>query len=199
MTENTIIETLTRFGFTRRTNELDPFVISNIFVKDNVEVCVRHLFDEFEHKSSIELFVYLTNLFISKATPSPTDSLNLDGIKPHKVVGDWHDCSKQVIEINDYEYDIGNLITSVRDLEPFDLPIKGLNIDYHSPCENSVRSFSTHMVACLQADLDYPIILSPTGIIMDGRHRLVKALILGKETIKAVQLEEWPSGTYVGQ
>ena len=195
MTRVEIIDAVKFLGFVNRPNAMAPNTLSDIYTKSELDICIETLYRMFRDKPEVDLLIYLKLLMTNESS----SYLNLDKIKPHKIVEDWHDCSKQTIEIHDYEYDVGNLIISARDLEPFDLPIKGLNIDYHSPCGNSVRSFSTHMVACLKVDLDYPIILSPTGIIMDGRHRLVKALVLGKETIKAVQLEEWPSGTYVGQ
>jgi len=49
-----------------------------------------------------------------------------------------------------------------------------------------------HMRAVSNADLNYPIILDEDGEILDGRHRIMKALFLGKETIKAVRFEENP-------
>ncbi len=41
-----------------------------------------------------------------------------------------------------------------------------------------------------ETDLKYPIILSNTGRVMDGMHRVIKAILLGQETIKAVQFKE---------
>lgn len=39
----------------------------------------------------------------------------------------------------------------------------------------------------LTADLDYPIILHPEGWVMDGCHRIVRALREGRSTIRAVR------------
>ncbi len=49
------------------------------------------------------------------------------------------------------------------------------------------------------ADLSYPIILSATGDVMDGRHRLAKAAMLGYDTIQAVQFEIDPPPDYIGR
>jgi hypothetical protein len=38
-------------------------------------------------------------------------------------------------------------------------------------------------------DLSHPIILGFDGRVMDGMHRIAKALLLGRETISAVQFE----------
>lgn len=43
-----------------------------------------------------------------------------------------------------------------------------------------------------KADLKYPIILSASGRVMDGMHRVCKALLQGWDTIKGVQFEEDP-------
>jgi hypothetical protein len=50
-----------------------------------------------------------------------------------------------------------------------------------------------HMRAVNDADLDKPIILDEDGELMDGRHRLMKAMLIGNETIKAVRFDENPS------
>ncbi len=44
----------------------------------------------------------------------------------------------------------------------------------------------------MEADLAYPIILDPYGRIMDGMHRVVKALTEGRKTILAYRLSELP-------
>jgi hypothetical protein len=43
-----------------------------------------------------------------------------------------------------------------------------------------------------EADLSFPIILSSAGAVMDGRHRIAKALLQGRAAIEAVQFEEDP-------
>jgi hypothetical protein len=40
------------------------------------------------------------------------------------------------------------------------------------------------------ANLDYPILLHPKGHIMDGYHRVAKALLEGKKTIKVLRFTE---------
>ncbi len=44
----------------------------------------------------------------------------------------------------------------------------------------------------LEAELEYPIILSPAGWIMDGHHRLLKAIALGLSEVRVVQFVEDP-------
>ena len=49
-----------------------------------------------------------------------------------------------------------------------------------------------HFNRILGAELEYPLILSPNGIIIDGIHRLVKAFINGHSRIKVVKLHYLP-------
>ena len=51
-----------------------------------------------------------------------------------------------------------------------------------------------HCERVMQADLSYPILLNPLGGLMDGAHRVIKALILGVP-LKVVQFTEWPEST----
>jgi len=41
-------------------------------------------------------------------------------------------------------------------------------------------------------DLNFPIILDDEGYVLDGRHRIIKALYEEQETIKAVRFEIMP-------
>jgi ParB-like chromosome segregation protein Spo0J len=49
------------------------------------------------------------------------------------------------------------------------------------------------MQAVNAADLSKPIILNEDGELLDGRHRIMKALLVGHSTIKAVRFDENPS------
>lgn len=50
-----------------------------------------------------------------------------------------------------------------------------------------------HVIATMNADLSYPIILSEDGEIMDGWHRVTKAIATGVPTIKFVRFKENPA------
>ena len=49
------------------------------------------------------------------------------------------------------------------------------------------------------ADLSYPIILAADGSVMDGMHRVVKAVLAGYEEIAAVQFDRDPEPDFVGR
>lgn len=64
---------------------------------------------------------------------------------------------------------------------------------FHSNKEKpTCRAVAAHAKRIYEADLTRPIILSVTGVMMDGMHRVAKAWLLGMEEIKAVQFEEDP-------
>jgi hypothetical protein len=47
-----------------------------------------------------------------------------------------------------------------------------------------------------EVDTEYPIILAPDGGVMDGMHRVARAIFEGRATIRAVQFEEMPEPDY---
>lgn len=71
------------------------------------------------------------------------------------------------------------------------IPLDHLNIAY-SYDNLTLRQMVMHMKAVNDANLNCPIILDDEGDVMDGRHRIMKALLLGKKTIKAVRFEKNP-------
>lgn len=57
----------------------------------------------------------------------------------------------------------------------------------------TLRELVMHMKAVQAADLGYPIILDEDGYLMDGRHRLMKAMLIGVTHIKVVRFDENPA------
>jgi hypothetical protein len=60
------------------------------------------------------------------------------------------------------------------------------------------RGFVEHAALVNAADLAYPIILAADGAVMDGRHRVAKALLAGRATIDVVQFVDDPPPDFVG-
>lgn len=60
-----------------------------------------------------------------------------------------------------------------------------------------IRSIVEHMRLINEVDSKFPIILSASGRVMDGMHRIAKALLEGRDTIEAVQFTEDPAPDYV--
>jgi len=61
------------------------------------------------------------------------------------------------------------------------------------------RSFAAHCRLVQEVELRYPIIRAANGAVMDGMHRVSKALIEGRGTIEAVQFDTDPEPDYVGR
>jgi hypothetical protein len=61
------------------------------------------------------------------------------------------------------------------------------------------RAMLEHVRLIERADLSFPIILSATGAVMDGMHRVAKALLEGRNEIEAVQFEEDPEPDHIGR
>jgi hypothetical protein len=60
----------------------------------------------------------------------------------------------------------------------------------------TVRKIADHVRLVEEVDVEYPIILGPDGQVMDGMHRVVRALLEGRPTIRAVQFAELPEPDY---
>src|SRR6266446_3006980 len=61
------------------------------------------------------------------------------------------------------------------------------------------RTMLEHVKLIEAADISFPIILSSSGAVMDGRHRVAKAALLGHAAIAAVQFDKDPEPDYVGR
>jgi hypothetical protein len=61
----------------------------------------------------------------------------------------------------------------------------------------SCRAVAFHATLIEATDLKYAIILSADGRVMDGMHRVCKALLEARTTISAVQFERDPEPDYV--
>lgn len=79
-----------------------------------------------------------------------------------------------------------------KDLPVMEIPLDHLHV-YQTYERLTLREMVMHMNAVNAANLDCPIILDEDGELMDGRHRIMKAMLLGEKTIKAVRFEENPN------
>lgn len=89
------------------------------------------------------------------------------------------------------------MIRLIRNLPVFDLSIDSVfEIDnvywFDEQYPPTCRAVVDHARRMLQADIERPVILSETGLVMDGMHRICAALMAGRTTIKAVQFEKDP-------
>ena len=74
-----------------------------------------------------------------------------------------------------------------------DLPLWAVDLSDKAFSCNNLDQFIFQCRRVQYASLEYPIILDNFGQIADGYHRLCKAILEGRETIKAIRLEEMPA------
>lgn len=88
---------------------------------------------------------------------------------------------------------VTNLIELARDLPVFELPLCAVHVGTHvwTPIE-SAKQLAEHVRRVMDVDTTRPVILDDEGFIMDGWHRVVRAMIDGRSTIPAVRFEETP-------
>ena len=107
-------------------------------------------------------------------------------------VKDWHEPKDQMCTLGRHNWSVPRLFELARELQVMDVPLNHLNL-YYTYEKLTLREMVMHMKAVNEADLEMPIILDEDGELMDGRHRLMKAMLTGAETIKAVRFDENPS------
>ena len=86
------------------------------------------------------------------------------------------------------QYSVARLIDEAKGLDPFDCPLASLYVGNEIWQGSNMKTLALHCKKVMDANLKYPIILDWNGEVADGRHRIIKALIEGKKTIKAVRL-----------
>ena len=104
--------------------------------------------------------------------------------------------SEQTARLGKCQWSVSRLIELSKDLPIMEVPLNHLCV-YNKYDNLRLRDMVTHMKAVLNADLSYPIILDEDGEIMDGRHRIMKAMLEGIETIKAVRFDANPTACKV--
>ena len=104
----------------------------------------------------------------------------------------WLQPHDQMCSLGRASWSVPRLFELARELPILEIPLDHLNLWYTYE-RISLRDMVMHMNAVNAADLDKPIILDEDGELLDGRHRIMKAMLLGHATIKAVRFDENPS------
>jgi hypothetical protein len=111
---------------------------------------------------------------------------------PLRVHADWHE--DQFFVDGAQAWAVETLWAAAKDLPAYEVPLIGMNIDI-TPWDSVTDDFLTylsHVKLILDADLSYPVILTPSGVIADGRHRIGKAVVQGLTKISVVRLPYMP-------
>jgi len=101
-------------------------------------------------------------------------------------------------------WSIQRLVDLTRDLAREHVPlsaIRELDEAYWTGGEKqnlTCREIVDHARLMLESDLAFPIILSSNGRVMDGMHRVCKALLQGLDHVDAVRFVRDPKPDYIG-
>ena len=116
-----------------------------------------------------------------KNKPPPTEQRHIDYL------------NGQYFQNGDKRWNVAKLVKLSECLKPFKIPMAGLNVvDIYPSQVFSTAEFVTHIRKVKYADLRRPIILSDEGLVMDGRHRVMRAMLDEKKYILAVRFTETP-------
>lgn len=99
-------------------------------------------------------------------------------------------------------WDVDRLISLSREL-----PIQAVTVDSvrevdtaywfdGSTAAPTVRAVVEHARLMLDADLSFPVILGPDGRVMDGMHRIARAMLEGRKQVSAVCFLTLPEPDY---
>jgi hypothetical protein len=97
-------------------------------------------------------------------------------------------------------WDVDRLVALTRELRVESVPVASIR-ELDEPYWGepmTTRAVADHARLINECDLSYPIILSSDGRIMDGMHRVLKAVLLGQTHIAAVRFETDPAPDFVG-
>ena len=98
-------------------------------------------------------------------------------------------------------WDVDRLVELSRNFPIIDVDISTIgDVDtsywFDETKEPTVRAVVEHIRLFEEVDVKYPIILGPNGQVMDGMHRIARAMLEGRTTIRAVRFEHLPEPDY---
>jgi len=111
---------------------------------------------------------------------------------PPRVKLEDFSLGSHIFVYGDKAYKAEDLFEIAKGVKAFDLPLAGVNLSSTPWGEQNIKSICHHMKRVNEADMSYPVILDDEGYICDGWHRVCKAVLEGRETIKAIRLEIMP-------
>jgi len=77
--------------------------------------------------------------------------------------------------------------------KPYRLPLKFIDMsDERWKRSGRIVDVAHHYMRIRNADTSIPIIISPVGGILDGYHRIVRALVDGEKYVMALRLTDMP-------
>ena len=105
-----------------------------------------------------------------------------------KIV-DWIKPDAQMARLGRHHWSVPRLFELSRNLPVMDVVIDHMST-YFVYDKLTLRELIGHMKAVEAADLSFPIILDEDGDLMDGRHRLMKAIMRFEENPSPCRVDE---------
>lgn len=105
------------------------------------------------------------------------------------------------LDFNDSSYNTRTTKWMARDIyrqaeeegaEVYRVPVAFIDLAVMPFSVNDADDFIFQMQRVLDTDLSIPIVFGPAGRVVDGWHRIIKAIIFGHRTIKAYKLKAMP-------
>jgi hypothetical protein len=101
-----------------------------------------------------------------------------------------------------YEWNVYHLWEKAKELPQKAIEIESLKeVDkvmwFNEKRKPTLKRVVEHMKRIKEADLSIPIILNSDGTLMDGGHRVARAILENQKTILAVQFEEMPDPDHI--
>lgn len=87
-------------------------------------------------------------------------------------------------------YGVARLLELAKDLPVFDLPLAGIDLALFPWDVKNILDLVHHINRVEKCDNTLPILLDWNGTVCDGWHRIVKSILQGKTTIRAIRLTE---------
>lgn len=106
-------------------------------------------------------------------------------------IKNWCEPSNQLCTLGKHQWSVSRLHELAKNLKVMEVPLDHLNV-YYIYERLTLRDMVMHIRAIEAADMTYAIILDEDGELMDGRHRIMKAMMEGLSTIKVVRFEVNP-------
>ncbi len=104
------------------------------------------------------------------------------------MIKKWCEPHNQLCTLGRHQWSVARLFELAKDLEVMDVPINHIGV-YYVYEKLTLRDMVMHIRAIEAADMTCPIIFDEDGELMDGRHRIMKAMLEGLETIKVVRFD----------
>ena len=76
--------------------------------------------------------------------------------------------------------------------QPFKAPLACFDLSFMPFTVTNLKEFIMQCKRAQDVDLSYPIIIDDYGIVANGYHRIVKAILEGRTEIDCVRMEEMP-------